>query len=467
MIKIEDLTVSYSDTPVLKHLNLQIEDGECVVLTGESGSGKSTLLNAINGLGEKYANTRTKGCVTVDDADVGTLETYQISELVACVFQNPKTHFFNVNTTQELLFFLENIGLERAEMDRRLDKLLKLFPIKALLNRSIFELSGGEKQVLCLASAYISGCKFILLDEPTSNLDHRYIDVLRQMLETLRAEKIALVIAEHRLYYLNGLFDRLVLLKGGEIAKIYTKEEFSRLASNDLHAAGLRDKKPESIKLQPCPATGELYIKEMNIAFTPTSGLELEDLYFKNNCIYGIIGRNGSGKTTFLKALIGVLKKSRESVYYAGQILNKRARLRRSYLVMQDVNAQLFTEAVETELRLKNARVPETEIDSALSSLNLLPYKTVHPMSLSGGQKQRVAVAVGIIDEADFMFFDEPTSGMDYKNMLAVSGCIRGLRNEQRIIFIASHDFEFLNVTCDYVLDMERANELLGREQVL
>ena len=95
MIKIEDLTVSYSDTPVLKHLNLQIEDGECVVLTGESGSGKSTLLNAINGLGEKYANTRTKGCVTVDDADVGTLETYQISELVACVFQNPKTHFFN------------------------------------------------------------------------------------------------------------------------------------------------------------------------------------------------------------------------------------------------------------------------------------------------------------------------------------------------------------------------------------
>ena len=89
MIKIEDLTVSYSDTPVLKHLNLQIEDGECVVLTGESGSGKSTLLNAINGLGEKYANTRTKGCVTVDDADVGTLETYQISELVACVFQNP------------------------------------------------------------------------------------------------------------------------------------------------------------------------------------------------------------------------------------------------------------------------------------------------------------------------------------------------------------------------------------------
>ena len=464
MIKIEDLSVFYNDVPALKHLNLQIEDGECVVLTGESGSGKSTLLNAINGLGEKYDNTRTEGCVTVDGADVGNLETYQISELVASVFQNPKTHFFNVNTTQELLFFLENIGLERAEMDRRLDKMLKLFPIKALLNRSIFELSGGEKQVLCLASAYISGCKFILLDEPTSNLDHRYTEVLRQMLEVLRAEKIALVIAEHRLYYLNGLFDRLVLIKGGEIVKIYTQEEFNLLDSNALHTVGLRDKKLESLKLQPCPATGELYIKEMNIAFTPTSGLKLEELYFKNNCIYGIVGCNGSGKTTFVKALIGVLKKSRESVFYAGQVLTKRARLRRSYLVMQDVNAQLFTEAVETELRLKNAHVPEAEIDSILSSLNLLPYKTVHPMCLSGGQKQRVAVAVGIIDGADFIFFDEPTSGMDYQNMLAVSGCIKGLRNERRIIFIVSHDYEFLNVTCDYVLDMEKANGLLGRK---
>lgn len=464
MIKIEDLSVFYNDVPALKHLNLQIEDGECVVLTGESGSGKSTLLNAINGLGEKYDNTRTEGCVTVDGADVGNLETYQISELVASVFQNPKTHFFNVNTTQELLFFLENIGLERAEMDRRLDKMLKLFPIKALLNRSIFELSGGEKQVLCLASAYISGCKFILLDEPTSNLDHRYTEVLRQMLEVLRAEKIALVIAEHRLYYLNGLFDRLVLIKGGEIVKIYTQEEFNLLDSNALHAVGLRDKKLESLKLQPCPATGELYIKEMNIAFTPTSGLKLEELYFKNNCIYGIVGCNGSGKTTFVKALIGVLKKSRESVFYAGQVLTKRARLRRSYLVMQDVNAQLFTEAVETELRLKNAHVPEAEIDSILSSLNLLPYKTVHPMCLSGGQKQRVAVAVGIIDGADFIFFDEPTSGMDYQNMLAVSGCIKGLRNERRIIFIVSHDYEFLNVTCDYVLDMEGANGLLGKK---
>ena len=85
-------------------------------------------------------------------------------------------------------------------------------------------------------------------------------------------------------------------------------------------------------------------------------------------------------------------------------------------------------------------------------------------MCLSGGQKQRVAVAVGIIDGADFIFFDEPTSGMDYQNMLAVSGCIKGLRNERRIIFIVSHDYEFLNVTCDYVLDMEGANGLLGKK---
>ena len=123
---------------------------------------------------------------------------------------------------------------------------------------------------------------------------------------------------------------------------------------------------------------------------------------------------------------------------------------------MQDVNSQLFSESVEHELTLTQKNISEVSLDSILEQLNIREFKNVHPMSLSGGQKQRVAIATSIVDGAALMYFDEPTSGMDYKNMLAISHCIQSLKSQKRIIFIVSHDVEFLNITCDYILNIER-----------
>ncbi|MFU0574171.1 ABC transporter ATP-binding protein [Gardnerella vaginalis] len=461
MLTLRDLSVFYDENQVVHSINLNVSPGECVVLTGESGSGKSSIINAINGLGTRYDNARIEGTIALDGDVLAQKQIYEIAMLVSSVFQNPKTHFFNVDTTQELLFFLENTGVSKKDMQERLQELLSLFPIAHLLNRSIFELSGGEKQILCLASSYIAGCKLILLDEPTSNLDHTYIEILANMLRRLKEQGITLLIAEHRLYYLREILDRLIHIEKGEIKHCYTQSEFIRLSTDELHARGLRSNIDEALSLpelppytiENCPT---LRIDNLKLSFANQCNLHVGNLAFQTNYIYGIVGKNGCGKSSFIKSLIGVMKQSKETVFYQDKQCNKRKRISLSSLVMQDVNSQLFSESVEHELTLTQKNISEVSLDSILEQLNIREFKDVHPMSLSGGQKQRVAIATSMVDGAALMYFDEPTSGMDYKNMLAISHCIQSLKNQKRIIFIVSHDVEFLNITCDYILNIER-----------
>lgn len=213
MLTIRNAYLSYPDRKiVLKKLNLNIKTGECVVLTGISGSGKSSILNLINGLATRYDNCKISGEVLFQHHDIVKLELYQIAQLIASVFQNPKTSFFNVNTTMELLFFLENNGVPRQEMQKRLSDLLNLFPIANLLNRNIFELSGGERQILSIATAYISGVQCVLLDEPSANLDSKYIKIVAKMLAILKKRGVTLLVAEHRLYYLMDVADRVLVV---------------------------------------------------------------------------------------------------------------------------------------------------------------------------------------------------------------------------------------------------------------
>src|SRR3712207_3308620 len=185
MLELEKFSLAYGkDNEVLRDINFSIGEGECIVLTGESGSGKSSIINSINGLAFEYENSIVSGSIKLDGVELKDLELYEISLMISSVFQNPKTHFFNIDTTLELLFYLENMGLDRKEMDYRMEEMLKVFPIEHLLGRSIFELSGGEKQILCVASCYISGSKVIVLDEPSSNLDDKYIEILKDMLRS-------------------------------------------------------------------------------------------------------------------------------------------------------------------------------------------------------------------------------------------------------------------------------------------
>ena len=452
MLTLENLSLFYEqDKKVLDDINLIVADGECVLLTGESGSGKSSIINSINGLAFEYENAKFSGSIKVDNKDLKGMELYEISLMISSVFQNPKTHFFNVDTTLELLFYLENIGLDRKEMESRMEDMLKLFPIKHLLGRSIFELSGGEKQILCVAACYISGCKIIVLDEPSSNLDDTYIDILKEMLHILKNKGITLIIAEHRIYYLTDLADRIILVRKGELFKELKKDELL----NSEKQLGLRSAIKTVLKAQNKSVGNDLNIKKLEYNFKDGSGLKIDDISFGLGNIYGITGKNGCGKSTFLRVMTGLDDKGKSEITFNGKILNKKDRLKNSSLVMQDVNHQLFTDSVEEEIKLGVKDLSQDRLDKVLFGLELTELKDRHPMSLSGGQKQRVAIASVLCKNSRFIFFDEPTSGMDYKNMIRISKLIKEMSTKDNIIFIVSHDNEFLNETADSILCLE------------
>ena len=452
MLTLENLSLFYGqDKKILDCINLNVADGECILLTGESGSGKSSIINSINGLAFEYENAKISGTIKVDNRELKGMELYEISLLISSVFQNPKTHFFNVDTTLELLFYLENIGLSKQEMENRMEDMLKLFPIKHLLGRSIFELSGGEKQILCVAACYISGCKIIVLDEPSSNLDDKYIDILKEMLQILKNKGITLIIAEHRIYYLTDLADRIILVRKGELFKELTKDELL----NAERQLGLRSAIKTVLKAQNKPVGNDLNIKKLEYKFKEGSGLKIDDISFGLGNIYGITGKNGCGKSTFIRVMTGLDDKGKSEIIFNGKILNKKDRLKNSSLVMQDVNHQLFTDSVEEEIKLGVKDLSQDGLDKVLYGLELTELKDRHPMSLSGGQKQRVAIASVLCKNSRFIFFDEPTSGMDYKNMMRISKLIKEMSTEDNIIFIVSHDVEFLNETADSILCLE------------
>ncbi|EFQ51345.1 ABC transporter ATP-binding protein [Lactobacillus iners] len=455
MLMIRNAYLSYPDRKiVLKNLNLTIKTGECVVLTGISGSGKSSILNLINGLATRYDNCKIGGEVLFQHHDIVKLELYQIAQLIASVFQNPKTSFFNVNTTMELLFFLENNGVSRQEMQKRLSDLLNLFPIANLLNRNIFELSGGERQILSIATAYISGVQCVLLDEPSANLDSKYIKIVAKMLAILKKRGVTLLVAEHRLYYLMDVADRVLVVANGTISQEYSISKFKQLSEKKLYAMGLRTRQEVQLKPFSPMTSGEFYIKSLYKKLINHQILKIRDLSLKKGNIYGVVGLNGSGKTSLIKALLGVDKKCQVAIYLDDKLLSTRQRIKLSSWVMQDVNNQLFTDSVMAEIKLGTGNISVDKINQVIKKLKLSSLLDRHPLSLSVGQKQRVAIASTILSQKTLLYFDEPTSGMDYLNMIAISKLLRDSSTNNNIIIIVSHDVEFLNQTVDHVIKL-------------
>lgn len=454
MVEIENLSLSYGNNKeVLKNISLNIKKGECILLTGKSGSGKSSIINSINGLAVRYDGASIDGSIRIRNKYIKNLKLYEISMLVSSVFQNPKTHFFNVNTTLELLFYLENIGLSRYEMDKRLTEMLNLFPIEHLLNRDIFKLSGGEKQILCIAASYISGTEIIVLDEPSSNLDEENIKVIKEMLVQLKDKGKTLIISEHRIFYLMDIIDKIFLIKDGEIQSEYTKIDFMKFSTKKLNELGLRDKIKTKLTVPEIKNSGNFNVKNIEFKFNGVDNkLLLKNISFEMGKIYGIVGTNGLGKSTLLRCLIGCERKSKDEIYLDGERLSKTDRIKISSLVMQDVNHQLFTDSVMSEVSLGIKNVEISYVEDILKKLDLYELKDCHPMSLSGGQKQRVAIASVLYKNSKLLFFDEPTSGMDYYNMMNISHLINECKSNEKIIFIVSHDQEFLNSIADYVV---------------
>lgn len=452
MIEFIDVNYRVADYVILTGINLKIHKGECLLLAGESGSGKTTLTKLINGLiPHFYSNGELSGAVSIQGEKVAETEMYRLAEKIGSVFQNPKSQFFYTDTSSEIAFGLENRGVPPEKIRQRIATTANELGIENLLGRNIFQLSGGEKQSIAFASAYAGEPEIYVLDEPSSNLDNLSAARLMKLLHYIKAQGKTLIIAEHRLNYLSSVIDRVVYLKGGRIMQEFTVAQFRTLTEGERIAMGLRTLKETQITIPKCTdLKGELCVERI------ISRYKEEEISFGANSgdVIGIVGKNGAGKTTLCKIICGLLKEQSGRVIYQGKKLTRRQRQRLCAMVMQDVNHQLFTDSIVEECELAAPEASKEKIDKLLQGFDLLPYKEVHPAVLSGGQRQRLAVCQAVLSGKKVVIFDEPTSGLDYKHMMQTGEIIQKLSREGYIVLVITHDYEFLNLVCHSVIQL-------------
>ncbi|MBF0778421.1 ABC transporter ATP-binding protein [Streptococcus cuniculi] len=466
---------SYSEVPVEAHalrlryahgerLACQVEDlrlkkGQCLVLCGPSGSGKSSLLHLINGLVPGYYQGEIEGSLRIGQLSYQEASVECLASQVASVFQNPATQFFHQEVLQELVFPCENQGMTASDIAERLAEVTKAFQLEPFLERPMESLSGGQKQAVAIASATMQGTDIMVFDEPTANLDATGVERVQEMLLALKQQGKTLIIAEHRLAYLSEIADSYAYFYEGELKELWEAPVFLAYSEKKREEWGLRTSDVASYQAR---------VEELDRSFVnDRSGLEVQNfgVYHQGGYLYqlehlvlaprqvvGLVGANGSGKTSFARSLLGLEGDKTGVVRWQGQVLQKRKRLAKMAYVMQDVRLQLVTERVEKELTLGRA---STQLDDeVLKAFRLSQLLGRHPMSLSMGEQQRLMIAASLLSDKDIIIFDEPSSGLDRGQMEQLATQLQLLKAKGKLVLLISHDAELLARVCDKVVDI-------------
>jgi energy-coupling factor transport system ATP-binding protein len=428
MLKLTNLhfTYNHSDEPVLKNLNLELLEGEFVLLQGSTGSGKSTLLKTINGLAPHFTGGRMSGSIQIGGIETSRQQPHDLAESVGFVNQQPESAFATDTVEEELAFGLEHLGWPVNAIAERIAELSVLFGFQGLMTRPLVELSGGQQQSVAIASAMAARQKLLLLDEPTSALDSEAAaSIARTLKQLAEVEGITILVAEHRLERLLPFADRSIYL-----------DEYGTLS--DSAPTSIQGQEP---LLRNRLAGENIALECLNITETRGTHFRLEstDIHLREGEIVGIQGENGAGKSTLLSAVFE--RATRQRVNIA--------------MVPQNASDLLFLSTVSDELADSELSPERPTAAQWLERLlgRIDPRK--HPRDLSSGQQLALVLGIQLARDAKILILDEPTRGLDTKSKNKLRQSLAELRNLGHTILIATHDDVFLTGLADRVIRMK------------
>ncbi|MBQ7883675.1 MAG: ATP-binding cassette domain-containing protein [Phascolarctobacterium sp.] len=496
MLKIEDLSYRYLSRHkfTLKKINLQLAEGEMLLLAGRSGCGKSTLIKAISGLLNNNDKGELRGKIYLENEDITNFSPEKIGILVGTVYQSPDDQLFAMTVADEVGFALENQGLEPDYIKEQVSETLRLVGLAGFENYSIHQLSGGQRQRLALASILITKPRLLILDEPVSQMNPQGVqDFLNLLLKLNREEKIAILMVEHRVNELAGYFKRLAVMQAGKI--IYdgaTENAWSLLDGKE--DVGLRE--PQNVKLCRILELSELssvHQKVVSLIKNECSLLEKEQATCKSCCapserivevqslhykypgaaeetlhglnfelcqkqITALMGFNGAGKSTLMNLLGGLAKVEEGSVNLAGAPIEKG--LGKIGYLRQEPDLMLLADTVLEELCWKNKSITPSEVEALLVKLNLQDYARDFPLALSKGQRLRVVLGAMLAKKPQLLLLDEPTTGQDEQSLTEIKKLLLDYKNSGGCVFICTHDVELATEVADRVIVLSQGRIL-------
>ena len=494
-VSVDGVTFTYhgADRPALRAVSLVQNAREMIGVMGASGAGKSTLAKCLNRIVPEFEDGDFHGIIRIAGESLEVLRVCDVAPKVGMVFQDFESQLFSTNVAHEVAFAMEQVGMDRAEMDRRIMPALEAVGLRGFEHRDPMSLSGGEKQRLAIASVLALRPSIIVLDEPTTDLDPEGRAEVFELIKKLRAQGLSLIVIEHESEELRAA-DRILVLREGEIAADGPPSEvFAR--TELLTACGVRppglghalallgiDAQPKSVENaydaivraypgvagttydsiarshvseQPKPAgsasAAPAFIGIENVSFSYSGGprvLDSIDLKVEAGEFLAIVGQNGSGKTTLAKHIVGLLQPATGRVTIDGK---DRAQMRPAETaravayVFQNPDHQIFAATVEDEVAFgpRNFGLPDDEIkhrcDEALEAVGLQNERQSDPFLLSKGERQRLAVASVLVLRPRMLILDEPTTGLDHREQLRMMALVRDLNRSGIAIVIITH----------------------------
>ncbi|MFD3470763.1 ABC transporter ATP-binding protein [Streptomyces sp. NPDC058682] len=498
MIHFDQVTVQYEDTaePVLRDVDLTVEEGELCLVVGHTGVGKSTLLGAVNGLVPHFTGGTLYGRVLVDGRDTAEHPPRELADVVGVVGQDPLDGFVTDTVEEELAYAMEQLAIAPATMRKRVEETLDLLGLADLRHRALHELSGGQQQRVAIGSVLTAHPRILVLDEPTSALDPTAAEeVLAAVTRLVHDLGVTVLLAEHRLERVVQYADRVIHLPGdgrvvcGPPAEVFRTSsiappivELGRAAGWDPLPLSIRDARraaaPVRTRLagttpppvRPGPAADPVALlkaRGVTVTYQGVPAVREVALHLRGGEITALMGRNGSGKSSLLWALQGSGPRKAGTVSIPAadggkdadpQKLSAAEARRLVGLVPQTPTDLLYLESVKQELDQADS---ESEVGAdAPAAREILDRlapgidDATHPRDLSEGQKLALVLAIQLSAAPKVLLLDEPTRGLDYRAKAELIRIVDDLAAEGRAVVISTHDVEFVARAADRVVVM-------------